>query len=84
MSYKKLKQDTLNAFLEVKNMTEREVNSTNIVKSEVLDDLMRFMVFFEELERKENNHELKKKEHKDSLKKIKKYINLLNEMLLDK
>lgn len=81
MSYKQLKQDTLSFFLKVKHMKEYDLKKKNVIQSEVLDDLMRFMVFFEELETKEKNKDLKKSEHVTALKSIKKYLSALHEMI---
>lgn len=81
MNYKDLKQETLNYFLKIKNFNVFDLEKKDIEKQEVLEDLMRFMIFFEELESKEKNKELKKIDYKKTLIKIKKYLNTLDSMI---
>ncbi len=81
MNYKDLKQETLNYFLKIKGFNALDFEKKDIEKQEVLEDLMRFMIFFEELESKEKNKELKKIDYKKTLIKIKKYLNTLDSMI---
>lgn len=81
MNYKDLKQETLNYFLKIKDISIFDLEKKDIEKQEVLEDLMRFMIFFEELELKEKNKELKKIEYKKTLIKVKKYLSTLDSMI---
>ena len=81
MNYQDLKQETLNYFLKIKDINTFDLEKKDIEKQEVLEDLMRFMIFFEELELKEKNKELKKIEYKKTLIKVKKYLRTLDTMI---
>lgn len=81
MNYQDLKQETLNHFLKIKDINTFDLEKKDIEKQEVLEDLMRFMIFFEELELKEKNKELKKIEYKKTLIKVKKYLRTLDTMI---
>lgn len=81
MTYTDLKTMLSTALLKTEHKSSEELLKDQIIKEEVLSDLLRFMVFFEELEQKIQEESTELKKHQPEFKKILKYLNTLNEYL---
>lgn len=81
MTYSKLKKDLVTALISIKRLEVDYLLEKDIEKNEVIEDLTRFMLFFEELEEKESKGQAKYSDFTNQFNQIAKYLKELSSML---